>query len=181
MESFFSINNCKSRKKVTESFSSIKNFKSRKAVMEFFLTFSSFKSRKKETEFFFSGHASLSFHMLHRFPGTIFSLSFPSEILWLYISLTIYFDLHEERCRAHFSKYCKSYFPTTPINSFKYIMSEATVPSFASYSCLEHFQKYRRKSSYVSNELRWNFTFNWIFCVYSFRLIISLGIKTANW
>ena len=110
-----------------------------------------------------------------------FPLNFFDFFLWLNISFTIHFNHDEERCRAHFSKYCKSYFPTTPINSFKYIMSEATVPSFASYSCLEHFQKYRRKSSYVSNELRWNFTFNWIFCVYSFRLIISLGIKTANW
>ena len=92
--------------------------------------------------------------------------------LWFF-SLTKHFfyytfHLDEERWRAHFSKYCKSYFSATPINSFTYIMSEAAVPSFTSYSCLEHLQKYRRKSSYVSNELQWKFTFNWIFCVYSF-------------
>ena len=53
MESFFNINNFKSRKKVTESFFSIKNLKSHKAVMEFFLSFKSFKSRKNVTEPFF--------------------------------------------------------------------------------------------------------------------------------
>ena len=59
--------------------------------------------------------------------------------LWpLYIFLTIHFNLHEERCRPHFSKYCKSYFLTTPINGFTYIMLEAAVLSFPSYSCSEH-------------------------------------------
>ena len=109
--------------------------------MEFFLSFSCFKSRKKVTEFFFSGHASLSFHMMHRFPGTIFSLSVPTEILWMYISLTTNFNLYKERCRTHFSKYCKSYFPTTQINGFTYIMSETAVTSFPSYSSSEHCWK----------------------------------------
>ena len=140
-------------------FFSIKNFKSRQAVMEFFLSFRSFKRREKVTESFFSNHASLSFQMMHKIPGTIFSLSVSTEFLW-FLPLTKHFfyykfHLYEERCRAHFSKYCKSYFSTTPINSFTYIMSEAAVPSFTSYSCLEHFQKYRRKSPYVSNELQW--------------------------
>ena len=55
--------------------------KSRKAVMEFFLSFKSFKSRKKVTNSFFIGHASLSFHLMHKFPGIMFSLSVPTEFL----------------------------------------------------------------------------------------------------
>ena len=175
IQPFFSIKIFKIHKKVMRSFLAlitvkvvrkwrspyfiIKNFKSRQAAMEFFLSFRSFKSREKVTESFFSNHASLSFHMMHKIPGTIFSLSVSTEFLW-FLSLTKYFfyytfHLHEERCRAHFSKYCKSYFSTTPINSFTYIISEAAVPSFTSCSCLEHFQKYRRKSPYGSNELQW--------------------------
>ena len=76
MECFF---NGKNVKIVMVSFFGIKNFKSRKAVLEFFLSFKSFKSRKKVTESFFSGHASLSFHMMHKFPGTTFSLSVPTK------------------------------------------------------------------------------------------------------
>ena len=78
MESFFCIKNLKT---VMVSFFSIKNFTSREAVMEFSLSFKSFKSRKKVTDSFFSGHASLSFHMMHKFPRTIFSLSVPTEFL----------------------------------------------------------------------------------------------------
>ena len=94
MESFFKIKTFKSRKKVMQpffsiknfktvmvSFFNIKNFKSRKAVMEFFLSFKSFESRAKVNESFFSTHASLSFHMMHKFPGTKFSLSVPIEFL----------------------------------------------------------------------------------------------------
>ena len=138
IESFFSINNFKVGRKLRISFFIIKIFESCKAVMEFFLSFRSFESHM--TEFFTSGHASLSFHMMHKFPGTIFSLSVPTDFFSLYISLTIHFNLHEESCRAHLSKYCKSYFPTTQINGFTY-MSEAPVPSFPSYSCSEHFRK----------------------------------------
>ena len=47
--------------------------------MEFFLRFRSFMSRKNVTEFFFGGKASLSFYMMHKFPGTIFSFSVPTE------------------------------------------------------------------------------------------------------
>ena len=54
--------------------------------MESFLSFRSFKSRKKVTKSFFSDHTSLSFHMMHKFPGTIFFLSVSTESLWLYIS-----------------------------------------------------------------------------------------------
>ena len=64
-------------------FFGIKNFKSHKVVVEFFLSFRSFKSREKVTEAFFSGHASFSFHMMHKFPGTTFSRSVPTEFLWL--------------------------------------------------------------------------------------------------
>ena len=78
MESFFDIKNFKT---VMLSFYSIKNFKSRIAVIEFFLSFRSCKSRKKMTDSYFSGHALLSFHMMHKFPGTIFSLSAPTEFL----------------------------------------------------------------------------------------------------
>ena len=153
-----------------ESFFSIKNFKSRNAVMEFFLSFRNFKSRKKMTESFFSGHTLLGFQMMHKFPGTIFSLSVPTEFLCLYISffdyyisltiflsLTIYFNLHEERCRANFSKYCKSYFhfPATQMNGFTYIMSEATFRSFSSCSCSKYFREYRRRSLCVSNDCLW--------------------------
>ena len=159
MRSFLALITVKVVRKWRSLFFSIKNFNSGQAVMEFFLRFRSFKSREKVTKSFFSNHASLSFHIMHKFPGIIFlcqfRLNFFDFFLWLNISFTIHVNLDEERCRAHFSKYCKSYFSTTPINSFTYIMSEAAVPTFTSYSCLEHFQKYRRKSRYVSNELQW--------------------------
>ena len=172
IRSFLALITVKVVRKSRSPFFRIKNFNSRQAVMEFFLSFSSFKSREKVTESFFSNHASLSFHMMRKIPGAIFSLSVSTEFLWFF-SLTkhfFYYTFHpdQERWRAHFSKYCKSYFSATLINSFTYIMSEAAVPSFTSYSCLEHLQQYRRKSPYVSNELQWKFTFNWIFCVYSF-------------
>ena len=61
----------------------IKNRNCRKVVVELFLSFKSFKSRKKGSESFFSGHASLSFHMVLKFSGTTFSLSGPTEFLWL--------------------------------------------------------------------------------------------------
>ena len=81
MVSFFSIKNLKNHKKVMESFFGIKSFKNRKADVEFSLSFKSFKRCKKVAESFLSGHASLSFHMMHKFPGTIFSLSVPTEFL----------------------------------------------------------------------------------------------------
>ena len=46
-------------------------------------SFLSFKSYKKVTESFFSDHALLSFHMLQEFHEIKFSLSFPTEFLWL--------------------------------------------------------------------------------------------------
>ena len=71
------------------------------------------------------------------------------------ISWFINFNVHEEKYRTHFSKYCKSYSPTTRINGFTYIMSEATLRSFPSCSCSEHFRKYQWKSPYVSNDCLW--------------------------
>ena len=91
METFLNIKNVKSRKKVMQPFFVIKNFKSHKKVMEFFLSFRNFKSRKKVTESFFCGHASLSFHMMHKLPGRIFSanshwISLNTHFfLWLYL------------------------------------------------------------------------------------------------
>ena len=182
MEPFFRIKNFKSRKKVMESFLSIinfivrrkwrspffniKDFKSRKVAMGFFLSFRNFKSRKKVTHSFFSDHALISFHMMHEFPGAIFLCRLPlnffgytflclTKHFFDCISLTIHFNLHEERCRAHFSKYCNTYFPTTQINGLAYVMSGSAIRSFPSNSCSEDFQKYLRKSPYVSNDCEW--------------------------
>ena len=130
MKSCFNVKNLKRCKKIMQSFFSIKNFKSHEKVMESF-----FGIKNVNTV-----------------------LSVPTEFLWLYISLTIHLNLHEERCRTRFSKYSKSYFPTTQINGFTYILSETAAPSFQSYSCSEHFRKYRG-----------NFTFNWIF-VFSYSV-----------
>ena len=53
------------------------------------------------------------------------------------------------------AEYCKGYFPATQINNFTYIMSEAAILSFPSYSCSEHFWKYQWKSPYFSNDCLW--------------------------
>ena len=45
----------------------------------------------------------------------------------------------------------RAIFPTTQIIGFTY-MSETAVPRFPSYSCSEHFRKYRWKSPYVSDD-----------------------------
>ena len=78
MESFFKINTFKSLKEVMESFFNVKNFKNPKKVMESFFSIKNFKGCKKVTASFFSGQASLSFHMMDKFPGTTFSLSAPA-------------------------------------------------------------------------------------------------------
>ena len=73
----------------------------------------------------------------------LMKLSYDAKISWNnifsvsshWISLTIHFNLQEERCRPHFSKYCKSYFLTTPINGFTYIMSELRHGCFWNYVC----------------------------------------------
>ena len=43
-----------------------------------FFSIKNFKGCKKVTASFFSGQASLSFHMMDKFPGTTFSLSAPA-------------------------------------------------------------------------------------------------------
>ena len=166
MKSFSALINLKVVRKWRSPFFSIKNFNSHNAVVEFFFSFKSCKSFKKVTKFFFSGHVSLSFHMMHKFPGTIFSLPGPSKFLWS----KQYFNLHEERRRTHFSKYCKSYFPAVQINGSTYVMSEATVPSFPSSSCSEHFRKCRWKSPYVNNDCLWKLSL----CVDFLCLFIQL-------
>ena len=52
-------------------------------MAEFYSSFKSFKSRKKVTKSFFSGHTSLSFHMMQKFPGTTFSLPAPTDFFLL--------------------------------------------------------------------------------------------------
>ena len=79
MESFFKIKTFKSLKEVMDAFFGIENFKSCKKVVESFFSIYNFK-REKVMETFFSGHALLSFHMMYKFPGTIFFLSVPAEI-----------------------------------------------------------------------------------------------------
>ena len=58
-----------------DSFFSIKNVKSCKVVVEFFLVLKALRAVKKVTESFFSGHASLSFHMMLTFSRSTFSIS----------------------------------------------------------------------------------------------------------
>ena len=98
-----------------------------------------------------------------------FSVSFRS------ISLnTITFSLDEEICRAHFSKYCKSYFPTTQINGFSYTISEADVPSFTSSGCSEYFRKHRWKSPILVMTACGNFTFK-------IQNLIFVFTHSVNW
>ena len=87
--------------------------------------------------------------------------------------------LHEEKCRVHLSKYCKRGFPTTQINGFTYIMSEAAVPSFPSYSCSEHFWKYRGKSPYVSQFHSPNFIALGIYFIVGTKISWNEGIDTV--
>ena len=48
-----------------------------------FYSIKTFKKCKKVTKPFFSGHASLSFHVMQKFTETIFFLSVPTEFLWI--------------------------------------------------------------------------------------------------
>ena len=85
----------------------------------------------------FSGMTSLSNFL------TLFSFFCPVSLLiqvscqyvsfhWISLiaMLQWHFNLHEERCIAYFSKHCRSYFPTSKINGFTSIISEASVASF---------------------------------------------------
>ena len=130
MEYFFGIKNFKT---VIVSFFRIKNFKSGKAVVEFPLSFKNFKSCQKVTVralFQWSRFIKVSYDdQISR--NNIFSASLNFFDYKTLISM-------KKVVEHHFSKYCMSFFPTTRINSFTYIMSEATVRSFSSCSCSEH-------------------------------------------
>ena len=79
--------------------------------------------------------------MMHKFPGIdynsiLISMKKDAELI-LVNTVRATLLLH----KGHFSKHCRSYFPTAQINGFTYIKSEAGVPSFHSYNCSEHFLK----------------------------------------
>ena len=94
MRSFLALITVKVVRKLLSPFLSIKNFKNRQAVMVFFLRFRSFKRREKVTESFSNNHASLSFHMMHKIPGTIFSLLVSPEFLWFFSLTKHSFTIH---------------------------------------------------------------------------------------
>ena len=112
------------------------------------MSFRTFKSRKKVTESFFSGHGSLSFHMIHKFPGTRFSLSVPLNF-FDYNNILISMKKDVEYISVNtveLLSYCTT--------KWFYIHNvEATVPNFASCSCSKHL---------VMTACE-NFAFNWIF------------------
>ena len=55
--------------------------------------------------------------------------------------------------------------------------TEATVPSFPSCG----FNNSTGRGVLVVMIACGNFAFKWIFCIYPFSQLISLGIKAANW
>ena len=155
-----------------------------------FWVFRSFKNSKNMTESFssrfikLSYDAQISWNIIFSVGSTKFlwlDISFFDYCISLIISLTMHFNLHEERCRAHFSTYCKSYFLTTQMNDFTYTMSEAAVPSFRHTAFQNIFGNTGRRVLMLVMTVCGNFTFNWIFCVYSFSQLISLRIKRAKW
>ena len=95
MVSFFIIKNVNSRKKIMESFFQHWNLKSSIAMMEFSLSFISFKNRNQVTESFFSGHALLSFHMMHKTSWNNIFCQFPLNFFqYTFLSLTIFLWLY---------------------------------------------------------------------------------------
>ena len=95
MELFLNVKNFKSPKQVMKSFFCIKNFntvmvsfaelKSLRVARQWWSSLLVLKAlRAVESDrnsFFFSGHASLSFHIMIKLPGTTFSLLVPTEFL----------------------------------------------------------------------------------------------------
>ena len=63
---------------------------------------------------------------------------------------------------------------------FTYTISEATVPCFLSCS-FDYNNSTSGRALMLVVTACGNFAFTWIFCVYSFSQLISLGIKAANW
>ena len=101
---------------------------------------------------------------------------------WRRIAKTNILVLTKTSSRRLLKTKAKDVFKTSSSRQmFAGIMSEATVPSFPSCSCSEHFRKYRLKSPYVVMTACRNFAFSWIFCVYLFSQLISMRIKAANW
>ena len=160
---FFNIKNIKSRKKVMQPL----NFKSHKKAMESFFGIKNFENRKKVTESFFSDYASLSFYTMHKFPGTIFFsvssywISLTMHVfLWLNTSLTIflwpYILISMKKDAEHISV----------INYFTYVKQ----PSRVFYHTADQniFENTGRRVLMLVMTTCGNFTFNWIFCVYSF-------------
>ena len=113
---------------------------------------------------------SLSFPMMHTFPETTFS-QFPLN----------FFDYNNILIPR------KKDVEHIPVNTaratfllHRYLMSEATVPSFPSYSCSKHFRKYRWTSPYVRNEFLWKLCTSLNFLCLCNSHLISLRIKAAN-
>ena len=79
MKSFFGIKNCKT---VMAYFSELKTLRVVRQWLSFLSILKALRAiRSNRNSFFFSGHASLSFHIMIKFPGTTFSLSVPTEFL----------------------------------------------------------------------------------------------------
>ena len=114
-------------------------------MMEFLLRFKSFKSCKKVTVLFqwpcfikLSYDAQISWNNIFcQFPLNFFDYN--SILISILIAIKRFHT-------AHINLHGQSYFPTTQINGFTCIMSEAVIPNFPSYNCTEHFQKYRQES-----------------------------------
>ena len=89
-----------------------------------------------------SGHASLSFHMIHKFPGTIFSAS----SYWISLISCNNILISIKKDAEHISVGTR-YFPTTQIND----------------PVLQHFRKYPWASPYVRNVCLWKLYFQLYF------------------
>ena len=101
----------------------------------------SFRSRKKVMQSFFGIKTSRqwwsSFSVLKKSRKTVMKFFFSF------------------RSFTSLKKVTNSFFSYRTSNGFTYIMSAATVLSFPSYSCSEHFRIYLWKSWYVSNDCLW--------------------------
>ena len=108
---------------------SIKNVKSRKAVLDSFWVLKAL-----------SGQASLSFHMMHKFPGTTFS-RFP----------LIFFDCNNILISI---KKDVEHIPLMELLSglLSYYTNKRSYTHNARSNRPEQFRKYRWKSPYVSND-----------------------------
>ena len=110
-----------------------------------------------------SGHASLSFHMIHKFPGTIFSAS----SYWISLINCNNILISIKKDAEHISVGTR-YFPTTQIND----------PNKRSYTYIANIRHHRPEFCNIFENTRGlvlmlgmsafgNFIFSCIFCVYS--------------